>query len=89
MALLKEEKEQIINHFRRDNLDTGSSEVQIALLTFNIKKLTEHFKKNKKDHHSRRGLLHMVNKRKKLLEYTKRKNPETYQKILGELGLRK
>ena len=89
MALLKEEKEQIINHFRHSELDTGSSEVQIALLTFRIKRLTEHFKVNKQDNHSRRGLIRMVNRRRKLLNYLKAHNHKGYQKLIGELGLRK
>ena len=89
MALLKEEKEQIIHYFRHSELDTGSSGIQVALLTFRIKKLTEHFKVNKKDHHSRRGLVHMVNRRRKLLSYLKKHNISGYQKLIGELGLRK
>ena len=89
MALLKEEKQQILKHFRRAELDTGSSEVQVALLTFRIKKLTEHFKANKKDYHGQRGLVRMVNKRRKLLDYLKRTKPEAYTKMLKELGLRK
>ena len=89
MALLKEEKEQIINHFRRAELDTGSSEVQIALLTYRINRLTDHFKANKKDHHSRRGLLQMVNRRRKLLDYLKKTSPDKYTKILGDLEIRK
>ncbi len=89
MALLKEEKEQILKHFRREELDTGSSEVQVALLTFEIKRLTEHFKANKKDFHGQRGLIRKVNKRRKLLDYLKTTKPEAYKKMLSELGLRK
>ena len=89
MALLKEEKQQIVNHFKNSELDTGSSEVQIALLTFRITRLTEHFKVNKKDHHGRRGLVRMVNRRRKLLDYLKRKNRDSYAKLIQELGIRK
>ena len=89
MALLKEEKEQVVKAFKTSELDTGSSEVQVALLTVRIVRLTEHFKINKKDHHGRRGLVRMVNRRRKLLDYLKKNKFETYTKILGELGLRK
>ena len=89
MALLKEEKQQILKHFRRDDLDTGSSEVQVAILTFEIKRLTEHFKANKKDFHGQRGLIRKVNKRRKLLDYLKTTKPEAYKKMLAELGFRK
>ena len=89
MALLKEEKQQIVNHFKTSELDTGSSEVQIALLTFRINKITEHFKVHKKDHHGQRGLVKMVNRRRKLLDYLKRKDSERYQKILQDLNIRK
>ncbi|MEO0336714.1 MAG: 30S ribosomal protein S15 [Pseudomonadota bacterium] len=70
-------------------MDTGSSEVQVALLTSRIKDLTEHFKVNKKDNHSRRGLIRLVNRRRKLLDYMKRTKPEAYTKIIADLGLRK
>ncbi len=89
MALLKEEKEQIINHFKTSELDTGSSEVQIGLLTVRIKQLTEHFKVNKKDHHSRLGLIKMVNRRRKLLDYLKRKDASKYKAVIKDLGIRK
>ena len=89
MALLKQEKEQVVNHFKRSELDTGSSEVQIALLTVRIKQLTEHFKINKKDNHGRRGLVRMVNRRRKLLDYLKRVENDRYVKIISELGIRK
>ena len=89
MALLKEEKEQILAHFKTSELDTGSSEVQVALLSFRIKQLTEHFKKNKLDHHSRRGLVRMVNRRRKLLDYLKRKKHSKYTSLIKELGIRK
>lgn len=89
MALQKEVKEGIVKSFRRSELDTGSSEVQVALLTARIKDLTEHFKINKKDNHSRRGLIRLVNRRRKLLDYMKRTKPEVYTKLIGELGIRK
>ena len=83
------QKEQVVKHFQRKDLDTGSPEVQIALLTFRIRELTEHFKVHKKDNHSREGLVTLVNRRKKLLTYLKRKNPTRYNTLLGELDLRK
>ncbi|MCB0421894.1 MAG: 30S ribosomal protein S15 [Bdellovibrionales bacterium] len=89
MALLREEKQQIINHFKTSELDTGSSEVQIALLTFRIKALTEHFKENKKDFHGRLGLVKLVNRRRKLLDYLKRSSSERYTTLIKELGIRK
>ena len=89
MALLKEEKNQIVKEFQNSSADTGSPEVQIALLTKNINKLQSHFKIHKKDHHSRRGLLGMINNRRKLLKYLKGKNEEGYQELIKKLGLRK
>ena len=88
MALLKEEKSKIIEKFQTGENDTGSPEVQIALLTENINKLQSHFKSHKKDHHSRTGLIRMVNLRRKLLAYLKRKNPTSYQDIIKSLKLR-
>ena len=88
MALLKEEKQEILKKYGTTETDTGSSEVQIALLTENINKLQSHFKEHKKDHHSRTGLIRMVNLRRKLLAYLKRKNPESYASIIKELKLR-
>ena len=88
MALLKEEKNKIVKKFQNSDTDTGSPEVQIALLTENINKLQSHFKTHKKDHHSRTGLIRMVNLRRKLLAYLKRKNLESYQDILKSLKLR-
>jgi len=88
MALLKEEKNKIVKEFQNSDADTGSSEVQIALLTENINKLQSHFKIHKKDHHSRTGLIRMVNLRRKLLAYLKRKNLESYQAIIKSLKLR-
>ncbi|RME17579.1 MAG: 30S ribosomal protein S15 [Bdellovibrio sp.] len=89
MALLKQEKEEIIQKFRRNELDTGSSEVQIALLSYRIQQLTEHFKKNKKDNHSRRGLIRIVNRRRKLLDYLKRTDEDKYRSLIAKLGIRK
>lgn len=89
MVLIKEKKQEVINKFKKHNTDTGSSEVQIALLTERIEQLTEHFKKHKKDYHSRRGLLMLVNKRRKLLDYLKSVNSVKYQGLIKDLGLRK
>ena len=89
MALFAYQKEQIIKKFARGNMDTGSSEVQVALLTFDIRALTEHFKKHKKDVHSRLGLVKMVNRRKKLLAYLRKTQPDRYTALIEELGLRK
>ena len=88
MALLKDEKADLVKKFQKDENDTGSSEVQVALLTENINKLQSHFKIHKKDHHSRTGLIRMVNLRRKLLAYLKRTNPESYKKIITDLNLR-
>ena len=85
----KEKKAEIITKYGRTPEDTGSPEVQIALLTERITELTEHLKVNKKDHHSRRGLLKMVGQRRRLLEYLKRKDLESYRKLIESLGLRK
>ena len=89
MSLNPESKTDLIASFRTHETDTGSPEVQIALLTKRIEYLTEHFKVHAKDHHSRQGLLKMVGKRRRLLDYLKRKNFARYQDILGKLGLRK
>ena len=89
MALNKDKKAQIIKEFARDSKDTGSPEVQIALLTERIKELTEHLKVNQKDHHSRRGLLKMVGQRRNLLNYLKEKDIERYRTLIARLGLRK
>ena len=83
------DKKEIITKFGRTDVDTGSPEVQVALLTARINHLTEHLKINKKDHHSRRGLLKMVGQRKGLLNYIKKNNIEKYRALIGELGLRK
>jgi small subunit ribosomal protein S15 len=89
MALASEAKNELITKFRQHKTDTGSPEVQIALLTRNIAQLTEHFKIHKKDHHSRRGLLKMVSRRRKLLDYLKRTSPERYKALILALGLRR
>jgi len=89
MSLEKQEKDTIIKTNKVHDKDTGSPEVQIAIFTERIKKLTDHLKINKKDNHSRRGLLKMVGKRRRLLDYLARKNKEGYDKIVKKLGLRK
>ena len=83
------EKKEIVKDFGKNNTDTGSTEVQVALLTKKINELSEHFKNHKKDHHSRRGLLGMINNRRKLLKYLKGKNEKGYQELTKKLGLRK
>ena len=88
MALLSEEKASIVKEYKRNEGDTGSPEVQIALLTENINKLQNHFKSHKKDHHSRTGLIRMVNLRRTLLAYLKRKDAETYSELVKKLNLR-
>lgn len=85
----KEKKQEIVAAYGRNPQDTGSPEVQIALLTVRINELTEHLKANKKDHHSRRGLLKMVGQRRGLLEYLKKNDIEAYRKLIERLGLRK
>ena len=89
MALQTQQKQEIINKFKTSDNDTGSPEVQIALLTARIEYLTTHFSAYKKDHHSRRGLIRAVNQRRKLLDYLKRTNVDKYKEILKELNLRK
>ena len=89
MSLNKETKRQIIDKYRLHDHDSGSPEVQIALLTEKIKYLTEHFRIHKKDHHSRRGLLKMVGRRRRLLEYLKKKEFDRYRTVIKELGLRR
>ncbi len=88
MAMNKDQKDQVITQFRKHESDSGSPEVQIALLTARINHLTEHFKTHKKDFHSRRGLLKMVGQRKRLLNYLKRKNLESYRSLIKDLGIR-
>ena len=87
--MTKERKQEIINNFKRDEKDTGSSEVQIALLTERINELTEHLKVHKKDNHSRRGLLQMVRKRRNLLNYLAKKDLDKYREITEKLNIRK
>ena len=87
--LLKEEKQQIIAQYKTHESDTGSPEVQIAILTTRINTLNEHLKVNKNDHHSRRGLLKMVGKRRNLLNYLMKKDIERYRAIIEKLGIRK
>ena len=83
------EKKEIVKDFGKNNTDTGSTEVQVALLTKKINELSEHFKIHKKDHHSRRGLLGMINNRRKLLKYLKGKDENGYSSLIKKLGLRK
>ena len=87
--MTKERKTEIINEFKRDEKDTGSSEVQIALLTERIKELTEHLKVHPKDNHSRRGMLKMVGKRRNLLNYLAKKDVNKHRELVQKLGLRK
>ena len=89
MSLVTETKSQVITTFRVHKTDTGSPEVQIALLTQRIQMLTDHFKTHKKDHHSRRGLLILVARRRRLLDYLKRCSPERYIKSIQSLGIRR
>ena len=89
MSLSAEIKAAIVAEYAVKEGDTGSCEVQVALLTANIKHLTEHFKEHKHDHHSRRGLIRMVNQRRKLLDYLKGKNVERYTTLIKRLGLRR
>ena len=88
MPLNKEEKENIVSKFGENNTDTGSSSVQIALLTSRIRQLTEHMNNNKKDNHSRRGLVMLVGQRKRLIKYLRRKDLEKYEKVVNELKIR-
>jgi small subunit ribosomal protein S15 len=89
MPTAKDVKEQVVSDYRVHDSDTGSPQVQIALLSKRIVELTEHFKIHKKDHHSRRGLLKMVSQRRRLLDYLKRKNIEQYHEVVSRLGLRR
>lgn len=89
MALSVEKKAEIVAKFAQGENDTGSPEVQVALLTSNIEGLQGHFKANKHDHHSRRGLIRMVNQRRKLLDYLKRKDVVRYSALISSLGLRR
>lgn len=89
MSLSSEQKSSIVADNSRGDADTGSPEVQVALLSARITDLTEHFGEHKKDHHSRQGLLKMVNKRRKLLDYLKAKDPARYRELIAKLGLRR
>ncbi len=89
MPLAAEDKQKIIAGYKRHPKDSGSTEVQVAILTHRIKHLTEHFKIHKKDHHSRRGLLAMVARRRRLLDYLKRTDPERYKNLIQSLGIRR
>lgn len=89
MALSTEQKSQLVQDYQRDPKDTGSPEVQVALLTNNINGLAGHFSEHKHDHHSRRGLLKMINQRRKLLDYLKKKDVPRYQDLIKRLGLRR
>ena len=89
MSITPEQKEQLIKEYATKEGDTGSPDVQIAILTSRITTLTEHFKTHKKDNHSRRGLLMMVAQRRKLLDYVKRKDEERYKTLIGKLGIRR
>ena len=88
-CLSAEQTAEIIDEYKTDSTDTGSPEVQVALLSARITHLTEHFKKHTHDHHSRRGLIRMVNQRRKLLDYLKRKNQDRYNSLIQRLGLRR
>ena len=89
MTLQKEEKTSIISEYKTHEGDTGSAEVQVALLTSRVNQLTEHLKQHKKDHHSRRGLLIMVGQRRRLLNYLSNKDIERYRSLVNRLGLRR
>jgi small subunit ribosomal protein S15 len=89
MSLAKEKKLEVIDNYKKHDGDTGSPEVQIALLTERINTLTEHFKTHKKDHHSRRGLLKLVGQRRRLLDYLGKKDIERYRAVISKLGIRK
>ena len=89
MALNQQQNSGIISEYQRGASDTGSAEVQVALLTANITELSEHFKVHKKDNHSRQGLLRMVNQRRKLLDYLKNNDANRYRELIAKLGLRK
>lgn len=87
--MVLEEKQKVIEDYKLNETDTGSAPVQIAILTNRINRLGEHFKKHKKDHHSRRGLLRLVSRRRKLLDYLKKINSEKYNELLNKLNLRR
>ncbi len=89
MAIVKDQKTEIINRFKTHAKDTGSAPVQIAVLTGQINLLNEHFKSHKKDHHSRRGMLMLIGKRRRLLDYLQKTNPKKYEETINKLDLRK
>lgn len=89
MSLAREAKEQIVRDYRAHETDTGSTSVQVALLSQRINELTEHFRTHKKDNHSRRGLLKMVSQRRSLLDYLKQQDIQRYHEVVGRLGLRR
>lgn len=89
MTLNQQAKADVVSKYRVHETDTGSPEVQIALLTERIRQLTEHFKVHQKDHHSRRGLLMLVSQRRRLLDYLRKRNLDSYRKLIQELGIRK
>ena len=89
MTMSAADKQNIVDEYKRAPNDTGSPEVQVALLTARITQLTEHFKIHKHDHHSRQGLVRLVNSRRKLLDYLKKKDVERYRSLIGSLGLRR
>jgi len=89
MTLKKENKQQLVKDYQKHKTDTGSPEVQIALLTARIRELTEHFKTHKQDHHSRRGLLKLVGQRRRLLDYLKKRDINRYKDTIDRLGIRK
>ena len=89
MALTSENKTEVVKNYQLSATDTGSPEVQVALLTARIQDLTKHFEKHKHDHHSRRGLLKMVNQRRSLLDYLKKKDVDRYTQLISSLGLRR
>ena len=89
MSINKEDKTKLIDEFARSDKDTGSPEVQIAILSERINNLTEHFQSHKKDNHSRTGLMRLINQRRSLLAYLKRNNKDSYEKLIDKLGIRK
>ena len=89
MSINAETKSKVVSEFKRSESDTGSPEVQVALLTARVQHLTEHFKSHKHDHHSRRGLLRLVNQRRSLLDYLKKKDIQRYRDLIERLGLRR
>ena len=89
MAIDRETKAELIKKFQKNESDTASPQVQVALLTSRLNRLNEHFKKNKKDHHSRRGLMRIVGQRRRLLDYLRRNDASSYKNLIKELGIRK